>query len=361
MLGLGCRSPGQMNSYIESHNAENRLLEDEIYALQGENEALQAEVASLQEKLQRAKPGAAHSTAPGGGLFRRNRSSEPGGTDPGHLPSLPEIEEGDSVAPEEVMPQGAGIAPDKRPTWSPTPPTRAELPSKSLPSHSVQMPVDDKHEDKSLPVTPKPAPAEDLQLPAESELPAPEGPAETPKTQAEPEPIDNKVSQLFLHPQFTGSANLDSSPGDDGIRVLIQPQNKSGEFLPQAGHITIVALDPSRQGDAARLARWEFEADAIAPMLSANGARRGIYLQLPWPGQPPAGKQLQLFVRYRQGNETPVQTRQEIAMLDSPKLPERWVRRQPRSNSESSMARSPYMQDSGVRAASAEEPVNARR
>lgn len=349
-LASGCRGTGYLNSYVESHNSENRQLEDEIYELQGENEALISEVESLKEQIARLKSGDTHPRG-GGGLFRNNRRpSSPEHSDPGTTP--PVIEEGDSVAPEEIMPS-ASIPAEKRPTWSPTPASQP-LPSKSLPSHSVRMPQVEDHEDESLPVTPRMSPAagpEEAPSSDDAELPAPA--TQEKSAPSSPEVIDEKVSQIYLHPQYTGSANLDSSPGDDGINVLIQPQNQAGQFVPQAGQLTIVALDPTRQGDAARLARWEFDADAIRTMLSTQGSRPGIFLQLPWPGQAPSGKQVQLFVRYRQGNATPVQSRHELALVDSRTAPERWVRRVPKNASPAIAA--PTRRDSGVRQASFEQ------
>jgi len=348
VLASGCRGTGYLNSYVESHNSENRQLEDEIYELQGENEALLSEVESLKEQISRLKSGDTHPR--GGGLFRNNRRpSTPENADPGTTP--PVIEEGDSVAPEEIMPS-ASIPAEKRPTWSPTPASQP-LPSKSLPSHSVRMPQAEDHEDESLPVTPRMSPATGPEeAPSEeNSLPEPQTPQKS--SPSEPEVIDNKVSQIYLNPQYTGSANLDNTPGDDGINVLIQPQNQSGQFVPQAGQLTIVALDPTRQGDAARLARWEFDADAIQTMLSSQGNRRGIFLQLPWPGQAPSGKQVQIFVRYRQGNATPIQTRHELALVDSRSAPERWVRRSPKNSSPAIAA--PARRDSHVRQASAEQ------
>ena len=85
------------------------------------------------------------------------------------------------------------------------------------------------------------------------------------------------------------SGNHDSQPGDDGLTVVIEPRNAGEEFVPEAGDVSVVVLDPSKAGEAARVARWNFTATETRQKIAAGSAARGIRLQMPWPATPPCG------------------------------------------------------------------------
>jgi hypothetical protein len=115
-----------------------------------------------------------------------------------------------------------------------------------------------------------------------------------------PKPTNKKVTHLFLNPTMTGAADFDGSPGEDGLRIVLQPRNSDNEFVPEAGPLSIVLLDPDRQGEAARIARWDFDQINSRQLLAASDSR-GIKLEVPWPAAAPHVNHLKLYVRY----ETP--------------------------------------------------------
>ncbi len=112
-------------------------------------------------------------------------------------------------------------------------------------------------------------------------------------------PSDTRVTHIFMNPRLTGGRNFDSNPGDDGIRVVIEPRNTDGQFLPRAGALSVVVLDPAEKQTAARVARWNLEQSQLAPLLRTSEVLgRGFHLRLLWPGEPPRHSDLQVFVRY---------------------------------------------------------------
>ena len=61
------------------------------------------------------------------------------------------------------------------------------------------------------------------------------------------------MTQITLNRKQTSGYNADEQPGDEGVSVLIEPRNASGALLRAAGKLSIVVLDPTLAGDAARV------------------------------------------------------------------------------------------------------------
>jgi hypothetical protein len=75
-------------------------------------------------------------------------------------------------------------------------------------------------------------------------------------------------------------------------------------------------LDPAKTGEAARLARWDFTAAETATLFRGRGVSRGMYIECPWPDNPPEHSRLHLFVRYltRDGRKLQVDQPIEVAL-----------------------------------------------
>jgi hypothetical protein len=291
----GCRTAPYVNSHLETVNSEYRQLEDYVYSLEDENAKLQRELDDC-KKLGAAR-GDSSSPSERGGLFRRKLRSTPSSESP------------------ELSP----------PTIDPGTPSEPNIPSETPPRRStLNRPAAD-------------AAPEDLDLaPPTVELPAPRAAEPTPArpgAPAKPEPLppaapaDTKITHLFLNPIMTGGSDLDSRPGDDGLSVVIEPRNAADEYVPQAGAISIVVLDPSKAGEEARVARWNFDLTATQQKLKTSSAARGIQLQMPWPATPPATERLQLFVRYETADGRQLQTDREIFLTPPGQLSQRWTPR----------------------------------
>ena len=111
-------------------------------------------------------------------------------------------------------------------------------------------------------------------------------------------PADVNVSRIVLNSRLTGGIDLDGQPGDDGLLVVIEPQNAAGHYLALPGDVSIDVIDPSRSGIDGQIARWDFDATETTTRMKQTLLGRGIHLELPWPEDRPASARLKVQVRY---------------------------------------------------------------
>lgn len=294
MALAGCQTRPQVNAHIDTVNAEYRQLEDYVYCLEDE-------VARLQQQLEatraadagepRSQPGASR-----GGLFRRRPEAAPrGGTSgPGGAP------DGANEAPLIEVPGGSSPAAPM--------PGRSRMQRPDLTPPAVELP----------PPASIPSPPEQIR-PAAGEQPL--------VASSPAKPSDTKITHITLNPVLTGGSDFDSQPGDDGLCVVIEPRNAGEEYVPEAGSISIVVLDPAKQGDASRVARWDFDLSAARQKLAGSAVTSGIKLELPWPATPPAANRLHLFVRYETADGRKLQTDREVFLTPPGQISNRWTPR----------------------------------
>jgi hypothetical protein len=266
----GCQSHPQVNAHIDTVNTEYRQLEDYVYSLEDENARLQLQLDALATGRV-ADPAAVSPGSPRSGLFRSRPERLPrGGTAPPAPADAPEI----------------------------------EVPGSSLP-------------------TPPALPPERIR-PAGNEMPIA---AEESFVKVPAKPTDTKITHVTLSPLFTGGADFDGHPGDEGLCIVVEPRNAGEELVAEAGPISIVVLDPAIEGDAARIARWDFDLSAARQKLANSGAATGIKLELPWPATPPEANRLHLFVRYETADGRKLQTDREIFLTPPGQISNRWTPR----------------------------------
>lgn len=162
-----------------------------------------------------------------------------------------------------------------------------------------------------------------------SELPPPKANGQAQRVSAEVELVDEKITQLFVNPLHTGGIDRDHRPGDDGLSLLLEPRNAAGQFVPQEGNVSIVLLDPAKSGDAARVARWNFDAAETKEAIRDHGDARGIHLEMPWPSRAPENGQLKLFVRYEGADGRKFQAERDVFIKLAGQFSERWTPRPP--------------------------------
>jgi hypothetical protein len=302
-----------MTAHIESVNAEYRQLEDYVYCLEDENAKLEARLAALQDNYNRVRAGQPPRE---GGLFRRR--SESGGTEL----APPRIDEGSTNPPEIEIPGAASSAPAIRGRSTLQRP-KLEEPSETLDlgPPSIEIP--------EIPSTPA-APGSAPKTPATESLPLPSRPTNASPNVPELLPIkpaDPQVTHIHLNPLMTGGADFDGQPGDEGLSVVIEPRNAADEFVPAAGAVSIVVLDPEKQGDAARVARWDYTLPATEQKLATATAARGIQLEMPWPASPPANNRLKLYVRYEGPDGRQLQSERDLYITPPGQVAQRWTPR----------------------------------
>jgi hypothetical protein len=109
---------------------------------------------------------------------------------------------------------------------------------------------------------------------------------------------DEQVAKIVLNRRLTGGYNADRRLGDEGVIVVIEPRDSRDRLVKRPGEVSVAIIDPALSGEAARIARWDFTADEIAPLFAKTPRGEGIQLNLRWPARPPEHERLVVFVRY---------------------------------------------------------------
>lgn len=307
---LGCKTKPYVNAHIESVNAEYRQLEDYVYVLEEQN-------ARLQQELDAARKSPATDALPGSGaspsrrgLFRRAPSR---GASPSNDNATPEMQ-----PPVIEVPDAAPSSPSSpslpRSTFRQADQPEVELSPPAETPPSIEVP---------RPGSGGALPSPEGLLPAPSTLPQDTSPPE----RLPSKPTDRKITHVFVNPALTGGCDLDGQPGDDGLKIVLEPRNETDEYVPEAGSLSLVVLDPDREGDAARVARWDFDQEAARQVLAESGAGRGLKLEMPWPAAAPSANRLKLYVRYETPDGRKLQADREIFVTPPGQAISRWTPR----------------------------------
>ena len=89
--------------------------------------------------------------------------------------------------------------------------------------------------------------------------------------------------------------------------------------------ISVVVIDPALEGNAARVARWDFTAAETAAMFRRSGASLAIHLTMARPTDPPTHHKLHLFVRYVTADGRKLQTDERIEVALPGDRTTRWT------------------------------------
>ncbi len=125
-----------------------------------------------------------------------------------------------------------------------------------------------------------------------------QGPANPDEDSARTESDPQRVTKILLNRRLTGGYDFDGRPGHEGVMVVIEPQNAQGQYVSVPGALLIEVTDPGKQGMAAQVGKWRFDALESAAYFKESLLGRGAHLQLPWPGEPPDHQRLRLTVVY---------------------------------------------------------------
>lgn len=320
LAAAGCQGNPQVRRVVDSYNSELRQVEDLVYLLEQDIQVLEQENGKLRRQLERGG-GSSGSSSSGSG---RTRSESRGGGDSDLMPPVVE---------------GPGVEmPDPEPPSRPAP---RPLNKPAITEEPDIGPVLD-------PPTKKPAkePADRVKPTRHEQNVAAGDESSQPVTAApqklEPEVTDKNVTHLHLNPLHTCGTDFDHSPGDDGLTILLEPRNGANQYVPLAGTVSVVVLDPNKNGDDTRIARWDFTPAETAEKLQ-RGTNRGIQLKLPWPAKPPENARLDVFVRYETADGKKLQAEKEVIVALPGQFSERWTPRpadrKRRSRTETEVAR----------------------
>ncbi len=316
-VAIGCRRDAYFDAYVETLNAEKRALEDEIYELQFDYEALCRDLEACRngtsKDADRDRTGTRDNTIPRPSKLDRKKASQE--LDEKSLLEPPKVETG---TPTEVLRDSSLRDSSAGPRIvEPAPENRLSARATSPPSSISPVEADESSPAESLPSN-----VDSPEPPAILEKPENHAAANRPES-----PTAKWVTQIVVHAAQTGGANFDEKPGDDGITVLVEPRNAVGEFVSQAAPISLVLLDPTRSGEDARVQRWDFDVDETRTALQAG--KQGILLKANWNGRPPDNNHLVLFVRYETIDGRKLEAKREITLSSPSDFSHRWTPRGP--------------------------------
>ncbi len=111
-------------------------------------------------------------------------------------------------------------------------------------------------------------------------------------------PTDTKVIEIAFHPTLCRGQNLGADDSNDGMYLVLQPRNASGEAIDVPASLTIVVLDPLRPENESKLGRWTLTKEEVDAQLEPVGIGHGYHIPLRWQAAKPTGDVVQVYVRY---------------------------------------------------------------
>ncbi|GIX00174.1 MAG: hypothetical protein KatS3mg111_3506 [Pirellulaceae bacterium] len=309
LLGYaGCARRAYQDLYIENMAAEIRELEDQLYEYDHEYRVLEQQLAALRAENQRLRElaNSASSAVPSRSSrngVTDNSGSPPAATttpsEPGRLPSILHRNGQDQQQPQET--DEFDLESLEPPKIEPGEPTAG--PSDDQAQHAPTGIPEDVHDPLATESTrialPGTLASGRTTLGQLAPLNASPRSSDTADTIADaPEVVDQRVTELAFHPNLSRAANFDDELDDDGLYLVLQPLNVDGQFVPAAADLAVVILDPAREGNAARLGRWNYSAHEVKQLMRTAGSDAGIHLTLAWTNQSPLADRVIVFARY---------------------------------------------------------------
>ncbi|MEZ6145577.1 MAG: hypothetical protein R3B91_09235 [Planctomycetaceae bacterium] len=101
-----------------------------------------------------------------------------------------------------------------------------------------------------------------------------------------------RATGIEFSPFMTGGTNINSSPGDEGLTVVLLPKDPDGAVVKVAGTIEIEAFDLARPEGAQRIGYWKYAPSECHEYWHQGVIQSGYQFELPWQEQPQAEKVL---------------------------------------------------------------------
>lgn len=144
-------------------------------------------------------------------------------------------------------------------------------------------------------------------------------------------PEDTRIVEVKFHPTLCRAVNSDQQGDDDGLYLVLQPYNSSGEFVPLPADLMVLALDLSREEKKATIGRWTLSAADVKSKMNPIGSSQGIHLSLSFSGPAPQCDRVLVFAYYTLADGRRVVAEHEVMLNNLHRQHAVWV---PRSKSE---------------------------
>ena len=114
--------------------------------------------------------------------------------------------------------------------------------------------------------------------------------------------------------KFTGGLAADGRPGDQRLKVIIEPLDGEGDVVKRAGSLELEALAPGGK-DPAPIGRWAWPTEEFAKTWLSGLGLYAYVLKLDWPGgKPPASDRVLLRARFTTLSGEVLSAEQEISL-----------------------------------------------
>ncbi|MDZ4852242.1 MAG: hypothetical protein SGI77_23385 [Pirellulaceae bacterium] len=122
---------------------------------------------------------------------------------------------------------------------------------------------------------------------------------QTPSNESSSQSVqDTKVIEIAFHPTLCRGQNTDAKNAEDGLYLVLQPRNASGETIDIPAGVTIVALDPNRPEAESKIGRWSYSMEEVEASLEPIGVSHGFHILLPWQAIKPLDDSVLIYIRY---------------------------------------------------------------
>ncbi len=144
-------------------------------------------------------------------------------------------------------------------------------------------------------------------------------------------PSDTRIVELKFHPSLCRAVNKDQEGDDDGLYLVLQPYNSSGEFVPLPADLMVLAIDLSREEKQATIGRWTLSSADVKSKMNPIGSSQGIHLSLSFSGPAPQCDRVLVFAYYTLADGRRIVAEQEVMLNNLHRQNAVWV---PRSKGE---------------------------
>ena len=104
------------------------------------------------------------------------------------------------------------------------------------------------------------------------------------------------ATEIAVNRSVTGGQDVNDSPGDEGLNLLLQTKDASGQIVLQAGELTVSLIDPKQRQ---RIGFWRFlPGETELFFVDEQKDTDGILLHLPWDESAPQRARLLVHAQF---------------------------------------------------------------
>jgi hypothetical protein len=132
------------------------------------------------------------------------------------------------------------------------------------------------------------------------------------------------AAQVEIHSGLSGVHHQNSDADADGVFVVLTVRDPEGTSF-EAGHpISVVLLDPARQGEDTRLGRWDFSVAEAAKLFKQNPLP-SYQIPVIWQDKLPLGNEVAVFIRVVVDDQTKLESDMVLSLSGEAVIAADWM------------------------------------